>query len=335
MDKFYLYLDQRDLINLAEGRDDDTKGKLYQGISSGHVQIVLSSMHVVETWKYADNKAKQYLAAYADSLSPIWLLSRSTLFREEILRAFHLFLGEEVVTCVAADSQEVDDIYPPSVERHRIFLPFRKSALETLSPTSVVSDRNLYNNSFMQMLTFFEENPRIVKMVTDIHDCYPDWSTHFKTKVSGDLPGKTKWLLRTVQSALGTLNIENVKIENFVHMLDIRTCPAICVYLRIKDAINKDKAPIPHPSEMVDIAHASAIPYADAFSTDKRIWDYIRRTKINMHVFPEGYVRLSNTFKSLAGTMGCVDERHKTENNQLTTASTRTGFSVGASKPAG
>jgi hypothetical protein len=286
MDKFYLYIDQRDLINLAEGRDDDAKAKLYEEISSGQVQIVLSLLHVIENWKYADIKAKENLAAYADSLSPIWLLSRSALFREEILRAFHLFCGEEVVTRLDADCQQVGELYPPSVVRHRIFTPFRKSALETLSPTSVVSDQNSYKNSFIQMLTFCEENPRIVKMGTEIHDCYPDWSTHFKTKVAGELPGKFEWLLGTAQSALGTLSLEDVKVEDFVHTLDVRTCPAICVYMRIKDAINKDKAPTPHPSEMVDIVHVSALPYSDAFSTDKRIWDYIRRSKINIHVFP-------------------------------------------------
>ena len=48
MSIFYLYLDQRDLINLAEGRDDALKIRLYQEISASHIQIVLSLMHVVE-----------------------------------------------------------------------------------------------------------------------------------------------------------------------------------------------------------------------------------------------------------------------------------------------
>jgi hypothetical protein len=315
MDKLYLYLDQRDLINLAEGRDDALKVRLYQEISSGHVQIVLSLMHVIETWKYADTKAKQNLAVYADSLAPIWLLFRSALFYEEILRAFYLFRGEEVVTLIDADYQQVDDSYPPSVGKHRIFSPFRKSALETLSPTSVASDPESYNNSFAQLLTVFEEDPRIVKIVTKVHDSYPDWSILVKTKIVGEIPGKSKWLLGIVQSALGLLSVEKAKVEDFVHSLDIKTCPAICVYLRIKDAINKDNAPTPYPSEMVDIVHVSTIPYCDAFSTDKRIWDYIRRCKINKQMFPKGYARLATAFKSLAGAMISIHERRTIANS--------------------
>jgi hypothetical protein len=52
-------------------------------------------------------------------------------------------------------------------------------------------------------------------------------------------------------------------------------------------------------------------------------------------LFPEGYARRASAYKSLAGVMCCVDEKHKTETGQLTTASTRAGFSAGASTPAG
>jgi|GEM_PF-5508659 len=335
MTKFHLYLDQRDLINLAEGRDDGLKTLLFKEISNGHVQIVLSLMHVVETWKYVDNKAKLNLAAYADSLSPIQLLFRSALFREEMLRAFYVFRGEEVETLFVAEHHQVDRSYPLSVEKHRIFSPFRKSVMEILSPTSVVNQIESCRNSFTQMLTFIEEDHRIVRLVSDVHDSYPDWSIHVKTKINGELPGKTKWLLGIVRSALGNINLERDEAEDFVHGLEITTCPAICVYLRIKDAINKDKTPTPHPSEMVDIAHAVAIPYCDAFSTDKRIWDYVRRCKISSQMFPEGYALFSTAFKSLASATISIEEWHATVNKQLTTDSTRTGFSSGVSKTAG
>lgn len=310
MAKFYLYLDQRDLINLARGRDDTLKARLDQEIASGNVQIVLSLMHAIETWKYADPKAKLNLAAYADSLSPIWLLFRSALFREEMLRAFYLFRGEGVVTLIDATRQHVNVSYPSSVGKHRVFTPFRKSVFETLSPNSVVSDPKSYANSFAQILTFFDEDPLIVTNVKDLHNCYPDWSVDSKTKIAADLPGKAKWLFGIARSALGLLKIEYDEIVSFVRDLDVAICPSICVYLRIKDAINRDKAPTPHPSEMVDIVHVSAIPYCDAFSTDKRIWDYVRRCKITKQLFPDGYARSAFPFKSLAGAMSFIGETH-------------------------
>jgi len=303
---FYIYLDQRDLINLAEGRDEALKIRLYQEIAASHIQIVLSLMHVVETWKYADTQAKQNLAAYADSISPIWLLFRSALFREEMLRAFFLFRGEKVATLIEESHTKVCACYPLSVGNHKTFSPFRKSVMETLSPSSTVRLSEAYDNSFAQMLTLFEKDPRIVKMVAEVHDCYPDWSMDVKLKIIRELPGKSKWLLENARSALRDLDIKDATIEQFVKSLDITTCPSIYVYLRIKDAITKDKAPKPYPSEMVDIVHVSAIPYVDAFSTDKRIWDYVRRCKIYKQIFPEGYTRLARAFKSLADIMSSI-----------------------------
>jgi hypothetical protein len=81
-------------------------------------------------------------------------------------------------------------------------------------------------------------------------------------------------------------------------------------YLRIKDEINKDKAPKPYPSEMVDLMHVSAIPYVDAFSTDKRIWDYVSTCKIHKQIFPEGYTRLARSFKSLADILSFIEARY-------------------------
>lgn len=315
MTKFYLYLDQRDLINLAEGHEDGLKTLIFEEITNGHVQIVLSLMHVVETWKYADNKAKLNLATFADSLSPIWILFRSALFREEILRAFCVFRGEEVATSFDVESHQVDRSYPLSVERHRIFSPFRKSVLETLSPTSVLGDIELYGNSFTKMLKIIEEDHRIVRLISDFHDSYPVWSKHVKTKINIELPGKAKWLLGILQSALGSIKFERSEAEDFVSGLDITTCPAICAYLRVKDVINKDKTPKPHPSEMVDIVHAVAIPYCDAFSTDKRIWDYVRRSKISRQMFPEGYSLFSNAFKSLKSATISISEWRTTINS--------------------
>lgn len=303
---FYIYLDQRDLINLAEGHDEALKIRLYQEIGARHIQIVLSLMHVVETWKYADTQAKQNLAAYADSISPVWLLFRSALFREEMLRAFILFRGENVAIRIEESHMKVSGCYPLSVGNHKTFSPFRKSVMETLSPSSTIRLSEASDNSFAQLLTLFDKDPRIVKMFVEVHDCYPDWSMEVKSKFIGELPGKSKWLFEIARSALRGLNIKEATIEQFVKSLDITTCPSIYVYLRIKDAINKDKAPKPYPSEMVDVMHVCALPYVDAFSTDKRIWDYIRRCNIHKQTFPEGYTRLVRAFKSLADIMSYI-----------------------------
>ena len=71
--------------------------------------------------------------------------------------------------------------------------PSRKSVLETLSSTDVVRNPKSYNNSFAQMLAVFIEEPQILKKISEVHNCYPDWSKHIKAKVKKELTGKSKW----------------------------------------------------------------------------------------------------------------------------------------------
>jgi hypothetical protein len=188
------------------------------------------------------------------------------------------------------------------------FCPFRRSIIETSQVYRKIDKQELSQNSnlpksFIDMLEAIENNPKIPSMLLGIHQAYPEFTTYWRSKVKGLLPGKIDFLRYLVSEvvsktyAISTLT--NEILEDFLKWLDIKKCPSFYCYLRIKDEINKDKLSKPLPSEMVDLIHITALPYYDAFSTDKRMWDYIRRCGIKKNLFETGYTREMRAFKTL------------------------------------
>src|SRR5260370_29690329 len=90
-------------------------------------------------------------------------------------------------------------------------------------------------------------------------------------------------------------------------VVEMRRCPALYTYVKVRQAIHKDAASHPDASEMEDVAHLAALPYVDAFSTDKRIADYIRMAGIVPDAFPACRVRSMRVFRLLAPAIDLLE----------------------------
>jgi len=319
MSTTYLYLDQRDLIDLLNGKNPVIQKKLDELLSSKRVRVVLSFMHVIETWKYANRIERRKVAVFADSLSPLWIINRDYLFMEEIITALWEYLGVPVV-CYWPYQGDDEVLKSELVECHDgskqyRFCPFRRSIIETAQVYREMDKQKTSENSdlpksFTDMLEAFENDPKIPSMLAEIHQAYPEFTTSWRGRAKGPLPGKIDFLRYLVSEAYATPTLTNEILEDFLKWLDIKKCPSLYCYLRIKDEINKDKLSTPFPSEMVDIIHITALPYCDAFSTDKRIWDYIRRCGIEKNLFEMERTRKMCAFKTLPDAIKWVDSHN-------------------------
>lgn len=136
----YLYLDQRDLIDLSNGKNFAIWKKLDELLSSKKVRIVLSFMHIIETWKYANRTERWKVALFADSLYPVWIINRNFLFREEIRAALWEYLGVSAMPYWPSqrDDEELGSAlvkYRDGSKQYR-FCPFRRSIMETFQKKS-------------------------------------------------------------------------------------------------------------------------------------------------------------------------------------------------------
>lgn len=317
MSTAYLYLDQRDLIDLSDNRNPVIRKKLDELLSSKRVRIVLSFMHVIETWKYADRTERRKVALFADSLFPRWIINRDYLFREEIRAALWEYLGKPVIYYWPSqrdDEEFGSDLveFRNSSKQYR-FCPFRKSIIEAISEELCKMNRQRTSEdsdlprSFTDMLEAFENDPEIPSMLAEIHQAYPEFVTLWRDRVKGLLPGKAKFLRYLASEACATPALTSEILDDFLSWLNIKKCPSLYCYLRIKDEINKDRLSTLYPSEMVDIIHITAFPYCDAFSTDKRIWDYIRRCGIKKIFFEMERTRKMCAFKTLPDAIEWIE----------------------------
>ena len=157
------------------------------------------------------------------------------------------------------------------------------------------------------MLEMIENNPDIPSMLVEIHQSYPEFTTCWRGRAKGLLPGKIDFLRYLASEAYAIPALTREVLDDFLRWLDIKKCPSLYCYLRIKDEINKDKLSTSFASEMVDIIHITALPYCDAFSTDKRIWDYIRRCGIEKNIFEMKRTRKMCAFKTLSDAIEWIE----------------------------
>jgi len=314
MNKIYLYLDQRDLIDLSNNINPAIREKLEALLSSKRIRIILSFMHVIETWKYADRTGRRRVSHYADSLLPLWILSRDSLFKEEIKSALWKYL--ETKTTYNWPSREDENLITGLVKYNDgsyQFSPFRNSIIETIGEKSYLIKNNKNSeisnlpNNFTEMLEAIENNPKIGTMLVEIHQEYPEFVKFWRERAKKLLPGKSDLLRYLVSTCYEDLIIPNEIIDDFLRKFDMKNFPSLYCYLRIKDEINKDKLSTSYSSEMVDIFHITALPYCDAFSTDKRIWDYIRRCGLKQILFENGSTRKMHAFKLLPDAINFIE----------------------------
>lgn len=280
-----LYIDTRDLINLFSSRDGSTSARILELVSSKRVQVGLSFAHILEIWKYADESRNLALAEYADSLCPVWIFDRSYLFQEEVRLAFFKSQGHPI--------------------KENQLIPFRNSPLEVFGKGKDIHGYGF--KSFLQLLYSDNDLSKWLQMASKLHGEYPEWTNMTKENVSRDLPGKDRYLTSLTKKALKGIEDSDEEISNFAKKLTEEVCPSIFLYLSVKDAINRDKLLIPHESEMVDMVHLAALPYVDAFSTDKRIADLVRRTKLNK--LSNGWRNRENViFKSLSNALDYIEQ---------------------------
>jgi hypothetical protein len=259
---------------------------------------VLSFAHCIETWKYKDLGGRQAVAQYADSLAPWWCLTRQQLFLEEARRIIAAYLGNPVLQCwTPPDSDSLSEL--DSSERP--FSPFRRSVAETFHRTSsLVSSVP----TFTDMLGVLDEESQISTTLVMLHDTHPEVQARRDSIISTEATQMIGYIFSKEASTLG---ISGNQLAELLNNLKTSQVPALDVYVRLREMIHKDIRTKPSPSEFVDIVHAVALPYVDVFSTDKRIWDYIRRVKVSPEKYPVGSVRQMRSFRLLGDALDWLE----------------------------
>ena len=299
-----LYLDQRDLIDLAEGDPEDASDVL-RLVEDRRVQVVLSFNHILETWKYGNASGRDRVARLADSLRPSWILFRPELFQAEIAASFLKFVGHQVATEWLPSSVSGYFKTEAANPRQHIFVPFRPSSFESHFPRA--DSLTAPKQSFRAYLTVLEEEHATASALVQLHETYSAQSPEWKTTLSA--PGDQAALIQSYFDLAWTgVPIPAAVRSQFLESADRRACPALSVYFEIRQAILKDRTAHSAPSEMVDVAHVVALPYCDAFSTDKRIWDYLRRCRISREMFSESQVGKMTPFKKLGHALTWIRE---------------------------
>ena len=295
----YLYLDQRDLIDLATSRDLVMEKRLGALIQHGRAQVVLSFAHCIETWKYKDLGGRRAVAQYADSLRPWWCLTRQQLFLEEARLVIKAYLGQRVVH---RWDLPISRGVTKSDCSERPFRPFRISVAETFHRTSSAIESS--TSSFTDMLDILDEESHISTAVVMIHDTHPDVQARRTSMPSANASQMVTYIFGEEARKLG---ISAEQLTQFLSNFENHQTPALDVYVRLREMIHKDTSTKPSPSEFVDIVHAVVLPYVDAFSTDKRIWDYIRRARLSAAAYPPGCVRRMRAFRLLADAIDWLE----------------------------
>jgi hypothetical protein len=310
----YLYLDQKDLINLSNDPQSNAAIKLRQLILSGSVIVVLAFIHVIETWKHKKYDARWKLARYADSLLPLWIANRSSLFNEEIISALCEYVGIPVIRnwCNHDNTNDFSGFVEEPVGISYVFSPIKKSILSAgLDPKTALGINTTHTaesiKSFSDMLLCIERNPIIPEMLLKLHESYPELMSSVKNRYNKFNEKKEDNVDHLISRAVAQFSLNEEELRNFKNWLDLRRCPSLYCYLSVKTDITKDRLSISHPSEMVDLIHIISLPYCDVFSTDKRIHDYIRRSKIHNDLFETGSIRKMVAFKSLLATLDWIE----------------------------
>jgi len=324
----YLYLDHRDLIDLTATRNQKVLDHLRQLSESEKVLVVLSLEHLFETWRGNDVGSRRKLANVADSLKPIWVLSRGYLHAEEARAALWQYLGvpterywpESRAQLTGGGLVTLSD----GTKRYRISV-FRHSIADTFKRNG---DRmrtgrdELGAADFARMLELLEQLPDVPNALKALsEEAYPDATVRFRQEYSKDLPGMDLYVSWVLDRACEGIALDPLVRVDFLKTLDLHTCPSMYSMIHVKNQINREKIAKVDASEMADVVHVSALPYVDLFSADKRICDFIRRAKLGHGVFHRHHVRQMETCRTLAIAVKRIDETDESQSRDAVDAS--------------
>jgi hypothetical protein len=264
-------------------------------------------MHAIETWKHRDPSRRRDVAQFADTLHPLWLLNRSYLFEEEARAAVLESCGTMIDVAWSPDKRlgwahsGREDAPGGGGGTYRI-CPFRTSPLEIFPQARGAGPKTNDSRAFglAALVETFDEAPEIPSSLLQIHQAYAD-AQPSAGSATPSLQGAETFVAHVFARAWRDLSPSGREaVQQLATSIDLRRCPALYTYLQIRPAIHRDAAAKPAPSEMVDIVHVIALPYVDAFSTDKRIVDYLRRSKVGPRDFRGDRVRRMKPFRLLA-----------------------------------
>jgi hypothetical protein len=297
---FYLYLDQRDLIDCANSRDPGLCARLRYLVESRRVQIVLSFVHAIETWKYRGAAGRRAVAATVDALNPVWLLNRDYLFQEEARTVSYQHLGFSVP--ISWSPVPLGQQVATVGERNGSFCPYRSSVLQSFSQSRRAGSDESPNSSlsFADVLDTMDQESTIAPMLEKLAVGYAQ-SQPSSRSTRAPISGLDNFVSYVFYEAFADMSDDAAQfMSRLAKVVEMSRCPALYTYVKVRQSIHKDALSHPDASEMEDVAHLVALPYVDAFSTDKRIADYIRRAGIVPDAFPAGRVRSMRVFRLLA-----------------------------------
>lgn len=254
------------------------------------------------------------MAAFADTIRPLWLLNRNYLFEEEARAAIWEWCGTTVESVWSPEDRLGWSSGGVSGQGTYRFCPFRKSPLEAFRQARVsppLDESSSRPFGLRALIETFDEAPEIPSALLQLHQAYAESqpASRAATPLFSGGESFVRYLFQNVCRNFGSGAREAV--QQLARSLDLRTCPALYTYLQIRAAIHRDTAAGPAPSEMVDVVHVAALPYVDAFSTDKRIVDYIRRSKVGFDIFRSDRVRAMKPFRLLEPALEWLEQASK------------------------
>jgi hypothetical protein len=304
----YLYLDQRDLIDCVGNRAIPVRRRLETLVQSGRVQVILSFAHVLENWKYRGSVGRSSLADYADSLKPWWILNRDYLFQEEARAAGYVRLGLPIrVSWTPSDEgQRMSGVG----EANGCFCPFRRSLHEVFPQARYDTAHPSTGASlnFAGMVNAMDKIPEIPSGLLKLDEAYASSQPDSRSK-RVPLASHKQFVSYVFYEAFADVSDQAAQLFSRLGATldDLRCCPAVDTYLRVRRAIHADAKARPDASEMEDVVHLVALPYVDAFSTDKRIADYIRRAKLFPSPYAPERVRGMSVFRHLTSALDWLE----------------------------
>lgn len=304
----YLYLDQRDLIDCAGNTTNTLRRRLENLIQNRCVQVILSFAHVLETWKYRGIAGRTNVAEYADSLKPWWILNRDFLFQEEARAVGYARLGFPIrVSWTPNDGGQ-----PTSGvgEANGCFCPFRRSLHEVFPQARLdaVYPSTAASLNFAGMVNAIDKIPEIPSWLLRLDDSYASSQPYLRSKPVS-LAAHKQFVSYVFYEAFADISDQAAQLFSRLGATldDLGCCPALDTYLKVRRAIHADAKTQPDASEMEDVIHLVALPYVDAFSTDKRIADYIRRAKLFPPLYEPQRVKGMNVFRNLVSALDWLE----------------------------
>jgi hypothetical protein len=263
-----LYLDQRDISNLANARvPREHADALLEAVNDGRVGIVVSAVHAVETALCSDKALRERIIDFVERLrTRRWLRRTMWIEQEEVKRCF----VEDVSSCRAAPIQ-----------------PFTSGPLEevrdSVAPAIVVGEWDA-EHEFGCAVNLWHKKGRekAIPTLWKWKTAWPGWSLYSRLttrgrKVSDYVMEKEAWKLVPDRTSTGLLLSQKDRRE-YIGKLDLARCPALALSLQVEDRIHDDVKAHAGTGDIPDIMHLCAVPYCDMTTLDKRMHSIVLQT---------------------------------------------------------